>query len=332
MSLPQDLTLSLEKHLSKISRSMLITASADLTNRYRSPNRNQLQTFMKTDQHRLSYLAARLPATFAVLKRVLEECQKNMPDFSPHSIADIGAGPGTATWASANAFSSINSAKLYEKDEGWLKLGKSIMDLSTNFSLKNSVWKQTNLEEVVNFDTSDLAILSYVVGELDLEAMKKLVANAWASVSQVLIIIEPGTPHGFERIRMLREQLIQLGAFVVAPCPHNNKCLMSGSDWCHFSERLERSLLHKTVKAASMGYEDEKYSYVVVSKTSVALPQARILRHPQHHSGHTEFVLCTSEGLEKRTISRRHKEEYKKAKKLEWGDCLSIRMRDKIDS
>ncbi len=322
MSLPQELTLALEQQLSKIPRSTLTSAAADLTSRYRSPDRNQLQTFMLTDQHRLSYLAARLPATFAVVKKVLEECQKQMPDFSPRSLADIGAGPGTATWAAANVFFSIDSTTLYEKDDGWLRLGKAMMETSTNSAVKNAVWRQADLAEKVDFTTSDLAILSYVVGELDLEVMKRLVADAWNSVSQMLVIIEPGTPHGFERIRLIREQLIQLGAFLVAPCPHHDKCPMSGSDWCHFSARLERSSLHRAVKEGSMGYEDEKFSYVAVSKTPVVLPQARILRHPMHHSGHTEFVLCTPEGLEKRTISRRHKELYKKAKKLEWGDSL----------
>lgn len=322
MSLPQDLSHALEQQLSKIPRSTLASAAADLTTRYRSPDRNQLQTFMITDQHRLSYLAARLPATFAVVKKVLEECQKQIPDFSPHSLVDIGAGPGTASWAAASIFEGIKSITLYEKDDGLLRLGKSMMDSSTNPAVKNADWKHADLAQKVDFSPSDLGILSYVVGELDLEVMKRVVADSWNSVKQMLVVIEPGTPHGFERIRTIREQLIQLGAHLVAPCPHHGKCPMSGSDWCHFSTRLERSSLHKAVKEASMGYEDEKFSYVAVSKTSVVLTQARILRHPHHHSGHTEFVLCTPEGLEKRTISRRHKELYKKAKKLEWGDSL----------
>jgi ribosomal protein RSM22 (predicted rRNA methylase) len=322
MALPEDLTNALEKQFSKFPRSVLTAAAADLTSRYRSPVRDQLQTFITSDQHRLAYLAARMPATYAVVDRVLQECRSRMPGFSPRSVCDIGAGPGTATWAALNVFPGIADATLYEKDSGWLKLGKVLMEQSVQPVLRDAVWKETDLAADYTLGKYDLVVLSYVVGELSPEALKVAVAKAWGAASQVLVVIEPGTPHGFERIRTVREQLIEAGGFLVAPCPHQDKCPMAGGDWCHFAKRLERSSLHMAVKDVSVGYEDEKYSYVVASKTPVVLPEARILRHPQHHSGHTEFVLCTKAGLEKRTISRRHKDLYKRAKKLDWGDVL----------
>lgn len=312
---------SLESQFSKVPRSILTAAAADLTHRYRSPERDKLQTFMTSDNHRLAYLAVRMPATFAVVKRVLQECKNRAPNFYPQTLCDIGAGPGTATWAALDVFPEITAATLHEKDAGWLQLGKTLMEQSTRLTLKNAVWKETDLVQDNDLGVHDLAVLSYVIGELPIEAMTRLVSQAW-NVSQMLVVIEPGTPHGFERIRLVRDQLIRAGAFMVAPCPHHNKCPMANGDWCHFAVRLERSSLHMAVKDVSMGYEDEKYSYVAFLKSPVALPEARILRHPQHHSGHTEFVLCAKGGLEKKTISRRHKDLYKKAKKLEWGDVL----------
>ncbi len=322
MTLPEDLSNALEKQFSKGPRSILTAAAADLTNRYRSPDRDQLQTFITTDQHRLAYLAARMPATYAVVNRVLEECRNRVPEYLPKTMCDIGAGPGTATWAALTVFPEITSATLYEKDPEWLKLGKTLMEQSTRPALRTAVWKETDLAREFTLAGHDLVVLSYVVGELSPEALTASVSQAWVAAAQMLVVIEPGTPHGFERIRTVREQLIKAGGFLVAPCPHQDKCPMSGGDWCHFAKRLERSSLHMAVKDVSVGYEDEKYSYVVASKTPVELPEARILRHPQHHSGHTEFVLCTKTGLEKRTISRRHKDLYKRAKKLEWGDVL----------
>lgn len=322
MTLPEDLSKALEKQFSRIPRSVLTAAAADLTNRYRSPVRDQLQTFITSDYHRLAYLAARMPATYAVVSRVLEECRNRAPGFSPNSMCDVGAGPGTATWAALSVFPGIADVTLYEKDPEWLELGKSLMEQSTQPALRNAVWKETDLSREFILKTHDLIVLSYVVGELSAEALTSAVSQAWDAASQMLVVIEPGTPHGFERIKVVREQLIRLGGYLVAPCPHQDKCPMAGGDWCHFAKRLERSSLHMAVKDVSLGYEDEKYSYVVASKTSVGLPEARILRHPQHHSGHTEFVLCTKTGLEKRTISRRHKDLYKRAKKLEWGDIL----------
>lgn len=322
MVLPNDLTNALELQLSKVPRSTLNVAATELTQRYRSPERDKLQTFMISDNHRLSYLAVRMPATFAVVKKILQECKNRVPNFHPQSLGDIGAGPGTAAWAAMDVFPEIKTVTLHEKDSGWLQLGKSLMEQSTELALKDAEWKETDLAQDKDLGTHDLGVLSYVIGELPVEAMTKLIMQAWHSASQMLVIIEPGTPHGFERIRQVRDQLIRAGACMVAPCPHQNQCPMANGDWCHFSTRLERSSLHMAVKGVSMGYEDEKYSYVAFSKTPIALPEARILRHPQHHSGHTEFVLCAKEGLEKKTISRRHKDLYKKAKKLDWGDVL----------
>lgn len=322
MAFPNELNQVLEKQLAQIPRSVLSMAAAGLTERYRSPDRDQLQTFMISDNHRLAYLATRMPATYVVVNSVLEECARRVPSFSPGSICDIGSGPGTAAWAALAVFQSITKATLHEKDKGWLQLGKLLMEHSGQLVLNHAIWKETDLMNEADFGIHDLVVLSYVVGELPIEVMDRLISNAWNSASQMLVVIEPGTPHGFERIRGVRDQLILSGASLVAPCPHHRKCPMEKGDWCHFSERLERSRLHMAAKDVSLGYEDEKFSYIAACKVPVALPNSRILRHPQHHSGHTNFVLCAKEGLEKRTISRRHKDLYKRAKKLQWGDIL----------
>lgn len=322
MRLPDDLSTALSHELSTLPRSVLAAASEELSKRYRSSERDKRPIFMTTLAHRLAYVAVRMPATYAVVGTVLDEIKQRMPDFAPHSLLDVGAGPGTATWAAINAFPKLQHIELHEKDGDWLDLGRRLMRQSEQPELKKASWSQRDIASKGIAGEYELIIMSYVIGELPIDRLLEVILQTWQSASQVLVVIEPGTPHGFERIRFAREQLIQAGGWVAAPCPHCKACPMPSDDWCHFSKRLERSSVHMAVKDVLLGYEDEKYSYVVASRQPVVLPEARILRHPQIHSGHVDMFLCSKEGLEKKTISRRHGEVYKKARKLDWGDIL----------
>ena len=93
--------------------------------------------------------------------------------------------------------------------------------------------------------------------------------NLWAVTARMLVLVEPGTPQGFARIRAARAALIEAGGHVAAPCTHDNACPMSGDDWCHFSQRLPRSRDHMIAKGARVPFEDERYAYVVVSRAAV---------------------------------------------------------------
>jgi ribosomal protein RSM22 (predicted rRNA methylase) len=148
--------------------------------------------------------------------------------------------------------------------------------------------------------------------------------KAWEGTKKALILLEPGTPKGFSYIRYIREQLLSRGAKILAPCTHAGSCPMADGDWCHFSERLNRSFTHRYVKGASMGYEDEKISYLIVTKKEYPTQEARILRPPWKKGGHVLLKLCSKGGVEERIVARRDKEIYLKTKKCRWGDTISF--------
>lgn len=322
MALPEELQRLLNQELTAVPRAALAKASEELSSKYRSHSREKGKAYMSDTLHRLAYLAVRMPATYAVVQRVLEEVKRRLPDFSPQGVADWGAGPGTAAWAAIAAFPHTEKVCLQEQDGHLVDIGQRMMQGSCHPALQKASWQRGDLLQADEGSSHELVLMSYVIGELPLDELPKVISRVWAHTSEVLVVIEPGTPHGFERIRSARRQLIESGAFLIAPCPHADACPMAGGDWCHFSHRLERSGVHMAVKEVMMGYEDEKYSYVVAARRPAKLPEARILRHPQHHSGHMSFTLCTKEGLENRVISRRQGDLYKKARKWEWGDSI----------
>lgn len=320
--LNEEFKIILDKKIAQIPHLQLLLAAKELSQRYRSPDRDTYSTFMTTEAHRLAYLAVRLPGTYAAIQRVLQEIKKRSPQAQIKSILDVGAGPGTASWAAVENFFNLQKITLLEQDGDWLAIGRQMMQGSAKKVLQTAEWHQRRELKASEFPDYDLVVMSYLVGEISFEALPSLISEGWKATKQIMVVIEPGTPHGFERIRRVRQQLIDSGAHIIAPCPHAGRCPMGKDDWCHFAERLERSKFHMAVKDVSLGYEDEKYSYIVAAKMPVVLPEARILRHPNKHKGHINFTLCAQNGLEQRIISQRQGELYKRSRKLEWGDTF----------
>ena len=151
-----------------------------------------------------------------------------------------------------------------------------------------------------------------------------LVERAWQATNDVLVVVEPGTPEGYARVLAARDALRRAGGYPIAPCPHEPPCVMGEGDWIHFSVRLPRSRLHRTTKGGELGYEDEKFTYVAVSRTPPPPVPPRILRHPQIHSGHIALQLCTSEGPKTVIISKRDKDLFRRARKAAWGDLFDL--------
>ena len=115
----------------------------------------------------------------------------------------------------------------------------------------------------------------------------------WSHASDILVIVEPGTPMGSGIVRAARSTVLQfearkvraaakraaaareaavaaetagagsaasaadeqpevIGAHVVAPCAHDKRCPMDGTDrWCHFSQRLQRPDTQRAVKGGA---------------------------------------------------------------------------------
>jgi ribosomal protein RSM22 (predicted rRNA methylase) len=251
---------------------------------------------------------------------VLHETKLRVPGLRISSLLDLGSGPGTAMWAAADLFPELARAVLIEDSTEWIRVGRQLASKSQRESIRSAGWRQGSLAGPLPSGNFDLVTLSYVLNELRPNERQEAAREAWKRTGKLLIVAEPGTPAGFEHVRDIRRELIADGAHMVAPCPHAGECPMQEGNWCHFAARVQRSSEHRAAKSAELGYEDEKYSYVVFGREPLQLPVARIVRHPQKRSGHVELELCTGEGLTRETVSRKKGEQYKTARRAEWGD------------
>jgi ribosomal protein RSM22 (predicted rRNA methylase) len=320
MRLPAELLDAIQQETAKVDRRKLVQATAQLTARYKAAEFSS--PAIATEAHRAAYLAVRLPATYAALRRVFAEINLRAPQAGIASMLDLGSGPGTALFAANEEFSSLEHATLVEADAEWITLGKRLLAEPRLPGALKVQWSKQDLRSGLSCETHDLVVISYTLGELPQAAAEAALNKAWKCAGKFLVVIEPGTRRGFAVVNAARSALIANAAYIFAPCPHAVTCPMAAAgDWCHFSQRIERTQQHRQLKGGELGYEDEKCSYIVVAKNNSPSAGARIVRHPGKHSGHVQLALCTPQGqIENRTITRSSKEAYKRARKAEWGD------------
>ncbi|MGO9964640.1 MAG: small ribosomal subunit Rsm22 family protein [Acidimicrobiales bacterium] len=316
---PAPFEAAIERELSEVRHQDLAGPASRLSQRYRFGEAGDERSFTPGQLH--AYLATRAPATFAATRRVLSELRALRPGWAPRTVLDLGAGPGTATWAAAAVFPSLEHAELVEREPDMAALGARLAEAGAPVLLAHATWTVADASRLKD-RKADLVVGAYVLGELRDGLDQPALERWWGATRGELVLVEPGTPAGFERLRAARVVLISWGARVTAPCPHDDVCPMEGSDWCHFAVRLERSSLHRALKGAKLGYEDEKYSYLAMSASPPCGPVARLVRPPRPHKGHVRLWLCEGGGLTERVISRRDGEIYKRAQKARWGDHL----------
>lgn len=326
IELPPDLATALERELRYTPAKSLTGVAGALSERYRDGHARSEERFVQSSLDIAAYAAHRLPATYAAIYAVLSEAQAIEPDWKPRSMLDLGAGPGTAMWAAATIWTALAQITLLEREEGMIAFGKRLAAHAQSPAIRDATWWQVDLAADWKTTPADLSVAAYMLGEVPLEKHETLVGKLWASTTGMLVLIEPGTPRGFMLIRRAREQLLAAGASVIAPCPHNNTCPMPENDWCHFVQRIARTRMQRTVKRGTLGYEDEKFSYVICSRYPIVQIAGRILRHPQVRPGNIELEVCTPEGIQQKIVTRSKKEAFRQARDLRWGSRLNDKL------
>jgi ribosomal protein RSM22 (predicted rRNA methylase) len=317
--LPAELKAAIEAKLHGRSRSDAAERSARISQTYRSGGGSAT---IRTEADALAYAVARMPATYAAVTASLNALCEIRPDFAPKHLLDIGAGPGTATWAAAETFLSLADFTSIDANAALRTLALDLFGKSPRLS--NVRYTRGDARAALaGAEAADLVIASYLIGEMDNAERAAFADQMWAKTRDTLLIVEPGTPAGYARIIALRTQLIALGAHVAAPCPHDSKCPLVAPDWCHFTQRLPRSRAHQALKDAELAFEDEKFAYVALTRTSIARRPARVLAQPDVGKVEVTAKLCTPGGLVVAKVPRRAKADYARARRWRWGDAVT---------
>lgn len=300
MIFPSDVRALLEQ------TSGLKQAAADISLRYRTGRDKSL----KTATEAAAYAATRMPATFGAVGQALELTLETL-ETPPETVLDVGAGTGAATLA-AQQLLNLKSAVCLENAAVMRELGQRLVKAD---------WRAFDVMADELTETADLVIASYMLNEVSdpIFAARKL----WNATDGVLLIVESALPEAVALLQKIRADLVGQGAFAAAPCPHDKPC----AEWCHFACRIERSRLHKLLKGGDAPFEDEKFSFLALTKAPVSRCFSRILRHPQIGKNKVGLTLCTADGIVEKTVFKADKTLYKAARKAKTGDMWQ----DKLD-
>jgi ribosomal protein RSM22 (predicted rRNA methylase) len=323
MELPPALSQALEAELRALPAHRLRSAVVELIERYRSGQSYARDDLRTSDESVLAYAAYRMPATFGAISAALRAVSLQAASLEAQSLLDVGGGTGAGLWAAASLWPTLRRVTVVDRDERMISLGRRLAADRSGTTLPHVEWHTFDLMNRPDLPQHDVVLAAYVLNEIPVNERPALIEYLWSRATAALIFVEPGTPVGFAGIRQTRSQLLQCGARIVAPCPHERACPMAGVDWCHFSTRVGRSRVHRLIKDGELPYEDEKFSYLAVAREPGRPIAGRVLRHPQILKRRVQVELCTPAGLATEMYTKgKQRELYRAARDLNWGDAL----------
>ncbi|KAK3825535.1 MAG: mitochondrial small ribosomal subunit Rsm22-domain-containing protein [Benniella sp.] len=337
-----------------------------------------------------AYIAAVAPTTYSAIKNVLEEVNQRVPDLQAKTLLDFGTGPGTAIWAANEVWGSSLHYTGVDVSMAMLETAEEIMDI---MSLNGTHIPNVTLKPFTSYGRQatkhDIVVSAFTLSELTEPGLRKsTLEHLWESTNDMLVLIDRGTPNGFRVLAEAREQILGLDldlikpkpkydaygnrlpdeerparepAHVLAPCPHDKVCplfasLARDTQWCHFSQKVQRPDFLRKTKHSKENHEDSKYTYVVLRKgprplfnsptsppptststttlTSIPLEHSdmfaashswsRIVVPPLKKDGHVVIDTCAANGYLERIIIPRSqgKIPYRDARKAMWGDLF----------
>ena len=322
MELPPLLRRNVDRALSGVGLADLAVAAAALSQRYRDEHRGD-RPHVRSERDALAYIAVRLPATYAAVRASFAAVAEQRPDFAPKTYSTLAqdreprcgrpriVGPISPTHCCSKRVRFFAAAAKRSR------AGQNLPRLS---------WRVADIAAgAIDFPPCDVVSLAYVLNELAPAVRQSVLKRLWDVTADMLVIVEPGTPAGWARILAARRQLIEAGAHVLAPCPHASACPLQVPDWCHFAERVARSRLHRLAKEAEVPWEDEKFSYVALSRRPAAAGAPRVIARPRKGSGRVILKLCRPDGSAGETLfSRRDGNAFKRAWRSDWGYQIDL--------
>lgn len=324
-ALPDALRAAIDRRLEGQGRAGLAQRALALSEGYRDGRASSV--LVRGEADALAYALTRTPATYAAVRRALEEVLALRPDFAPTGLLDAGAGPGGGGWAVLDALPGLSSVTRLDHSAAFLDLAEDLATAGPAVLATAARLRADMTDPALAPPDADLVLAAYALTEVPAAALAGVVARLWSATRGILLVVEPGSPEGWRRGLEIRTALIAAGAQLVGPCPHLAPCPVQAPDWCHFAQRLPRGREHRLAKGGVAPFEDEKFFWLAFERPGgggIGRGGSRIIAPPRSGKPGVRLRLCQPDGrVEDAEILRRDKAAFARARRLGWGDVFA---------
>jgi hypothetical protein len=133
--LPDALKDAIPRFTDGIPQKELAARATSLSERYRAGSDSHA---IAGDRDVAAYLTTRLPATYAAMAAALTAVKERAPRFTPARLLDVGAGPGTASWAAAETWPQLESVTMLDRNLHLLAAARTLAGASPNTALRSA--------------------------------------------------------------------------------------------------------------------------------------------------------------------------------------------------
>lgn len=229
-------------------------------------------------------------------------------------FTDWGCGPGTASFAVAEASTQKHSYEFFDRSNIAMAYATKRLEAHSN-SKFDPAQKKTRI-----------LLLSYVLSELSKIDEAKLIEKIFSF--DAVLWVDAGTHKESRRLSEIRNTLSTHFDFL-APCPHSKSCPLSGTqnpnDWCHRFADAPQEAFHSAKwaeisKVLKIDLRSLPYSSLYgVKKSFLIQNPSNETRLGRPRVGKHEITLefCTQEAtyIHKKVTKRENPELFKKLRK-----------------
>ncbi len=319
MALPEGLQAGIDELTGGVDPRELARTARTLSEAYRAGGPPASRA-VRTAGEVTAYLATRAPATYAAVAEVLRQIGLARPGWEPTSVLDLGAGPGVAAWAAVERWPGVTTVRLVEAEPEMVRAGKSLAAHGGE-ALRTATWI------VADAGAAEPAGGS---GDRVVPARRARAGNRRRSRPARMETYDrhardhrarddrgiPARDRGAYR----RDRGRRLDARAV-PARHTLSASRGG-----LVPFRDASAADPDAPASERGRTRLRGREVLVCRAvpvaSAAAREGACCGAPISRPGHVVLDVCAPSGIDRRIVSRREGDAYRRARKLEWGDAV----------